>query len=113
MTEGTLSEALPDGGRLGAARAVYGRIFRALQDSLSRLESGEETAAEARHRQDLFRAHIKQLQSVFEIEGSIDTLGNTIAAGRIDLEAARNEIRDRLARLRERIAGRGVSGQPE
>lgn len=91
--------------RLEKARAVYARIYRALQASLSRLEADEDSVAEARSRQDLYRQHLKQLQAVFEIEGSIGTFGISAGAARIDLEAARREIRERLARIRER--GRG------
>ena len=87
--------------RLKNARAVYARIFRALQASLGRLEADEDTVAEARHRQDLYRQHLRQLQTVFEIEGSIGTFGISAGAARIDLDAARDEIRERLARIRD------------
>ena len=102
-----MTDQTPQGGpdqseRLDQARAVYARIFQALQASLDRLASGEETTADARNRQDLFRAHLKQLQSVFEIEGNLDTFGAARGAARIDLEDARREIRERL----DRISGR-------
>lgn len=92
--------------RLEQARAVYASIFRALQESLTRLEAGEDTAAEARHRQELYRAHLKQLQHVFEIEGTLEKFGTGGAHGGVlDLEAARAEIRERLAWIRERGGG--------
>lgn len=87
--------------RLESARAVYASIFRALQTSLARLESAEDTPGDARHRQELYRAHLKQLQHVFEIEGALDTYGSKGAPGALDLDAARSEIRERLARIRE------------
>ena len=86
--------------RLAKARAVYAHIFRALQASLAKLEADEDTAAEARNRQELYRQHLKQLQAVFEIEGSLGTFGISAGAARIDLDAARDEIRERLARIR-------------
>lgn len=91
--------------RLEKARIVYAEIFRALQASVQKLHEEGDTVADARHRQDLYRQHLKQLQSVFEIEGSLGTLGSSAAGNRIDLDAARTEIRDRLARIRERGGG--------
>lgn len=88
--------------RLAKARAVYGTIFRALQASLEKLQEEEDTIGDARHRQELFRAHLKQFQSVFEIEGSLDTYGKSADAARLDLDAARAEISQRLAWIRER-----------
>jgi len=88
--------------RLENARAVYARIFRALQVSLGKLEADEDTVGEARNRQDLYRQHLRQLQAVFEIEGSLGTIGISAGVARIDLDAARDEIRGRLARIRER-----------
>ena len=88
--------------RLDDARVVYRHIFRALQASLEKLEAEEDTPSDARNRQELYRAHLKQLQSVFEIEGSLDTFGTAGGNTRIDLDAARREIRDRLDRIAER-----------
>lgn len=87
--------------RLAKAREVYAWVFRALQDSLKTLESGDDTLGDAKTRDALFRQHVKQLQMVFEIEGSLDEHGNKTGAGRIDLDAARAEIRERLARISE------------
>ncbi|MEM8786755.1 MAG: hypothetical protein AAGE76_00680 [Pseudomonadota bacterium] len=95
--------------RLEQARAVYGALFRALRASLDKLEAGDESVGDAKHRQDLYRAHLRQFQQVFEIEGSLGT-GSTQGAGAIDLDAARDEIRQRLARIRDRRGGDGVSG---
>lgn len=86
--------------RLAKARAVYERIFRALQASLDQLESGGDNKEAARERSALFNAHLKQFQSVFEIEGSLGKFGTSAGTARIDLDAARNEIRERLARIR-------------
>ncbi|MEM8870648.1 MAG: hypothetical protein AAGB10_04545 [Pseudomonadota bacterium] len=88
--------------RLAKARAVYATIFRALQASLEKLETEEDTTGDARNRQELFRAHLKQFQSVFEIEGSLDKYGTSADAARLDLDAARAEISKRLAWIRER-----------
>lgn len=100
--------------QLARARAVYRAIFAALNASVEKLEAGEDTGQEARFRQDLYRAHVKQLQAVFEIERSLEDMAQpSVAAGRIDLAAARNEIRERLARARERLGSGAVSGGDE
>ena len=101
MTDQTPKGDADTAERLAQARAVYAAVFRALQASLEQLEAGEDTAADARFRQDLFRAHLKQFQSVFEIEGSLDKYGTSAAAARLDLDAARTEISERLAWIRE------------
>ncbi|NNU81899.1 hypothetical protein HMH01_15790 [Halovulum dunhuangense] len=88
--------------RLEQAREVYASLFKALQASVRKLETDEENGSDARHRQELYRAHIKQLQTVFELEGSLGTYGTNAASRRLDLDAARAEIRQRLAWIGER-----------
>ncbi len=105
MTDQTPQGDADTAARLAKARAVYAAIFRALQASLEKLEAGEDTSADVRHRTDLLRAHLKQFQSVFEIEGSLDKYGTSAAAARLDLDAARAEISKRLAWIRERGTG--------
>ena len=95
--------------RLDEARMVYGQIFRALQVSLKKLEAGDDSPTEVRNRSDLFRSHLRQLQTVFELEGSLEKLGQGHFVTRLDLDAARDEIRERLARIRERQGGEGLS----
>jgi len=88
--------------RLEKARAVYAWTFRALQASLKKLEAEEDTATDSKNRHALFHAHVKQLQTVYELEGSLDTVGTRHGAGGLDLAAARLEIGQRLARIRDR-----------
>ncbi len=101
MTKDTPEGAAGPDEMLAKAREVYAWVFRALQASLKKLEDGDETLGDAKTREALFRQHVKQLQTVFEIEGSLDEHGNKTGAGRIDLDAARAEIRGRLARISE------------
>lgn len=90
------------GDRLEKARAVYAWVFKALQDSLQKLEDGGDTVADSKTRDLLFRQHVKQLQTVFEIEGSLDEHGGRSDSRRIDLDAARTEICKRLAQISKR-----------
>jgi len=87
--------------RLDKARLVYCEIFRALQESLATLRDGEDSTTEARSREGLLKSHLKQLQTVFDIEGSLEEFGHRQTVTRLDLDAARDEIRQRLARIRE------------
>ncbi|MHA3916113.1 hypothetical protein [Halovulum sp. GXIMD14793] len=98
MTKDTPEGAAGSAEKLAKAREVYAWVFKALQTSLKTLEDGTETLGDSKTRDALFRQHVKQLQMVSEIEGSLDEHSNKTGAGSIDLDAARTEIRERLAR---------------
>lgn len=102
MIKNTPEGGAGSGDKLERAREVYAWVFKALQASLIKLEDGDDTVADSKTRDTLFRQHIKQLQTVFEIEGSLDEHSKKTGAGRIDLDAARAEILKRLALLSER-----------
>ena len=92
--------------RLAMARELYRELSEALRASILRIRDGSDSATEIRARQDLCRQHMKQLQSVLEIEGQLETHGQANPGAIVlDLEAARAEIHDRLARYRDRGGG--------
>lgn len=113
MTKKTSEHLADSNDRLDKAREVYAWVFKSLRMSLEKLEDGDDTLGDAKSRESLFRQHVKQLQTVFEIEGSLDEHGNKTGAGRIDLDAARAEIRKRLARISELGGSGGVSERPQ
>ncbi|QHQ34548.1 hypothetical protein [Algicella marina] len=86
----------------GRARGVLADIIRTLQATLADLPGGHETDLAARRRVELLSSYQRQLKAVLDLEGSLDTSSQKEAGGAIDLDAARSEIRERLARLRER-----------
>ena len=84
------------------ARLLYGHLFGALHDALVKLKEDEGDSKEAiKERQELFRLYTKQLQTVFEIEGSLADQSRESRVSRIDLDAARTEISERIHRIRE------------
>ncbi|MEM9428134.1 MAG: hypothetical protein AAGA32_01385 [Pseudomonadota bacterium] len=97
----------------GEVRRLIERVLTELQHSLTELEGQGESLEEARRRHMMLRHHVKELQAVFEIEGYLDTSGQSESDGSIDLESARNEVRERLLRLRNAGGSRDVSGEPE
>lgn len=87
---------------LGQARAALTDIITTLQCALAERPAGPKTDLAARRWIELLGSYQRHLKAVLDLEGSFDTRSTREGGGAIDLDAARNEIRERLARLRER-----------
>lgn len=87
---------------LGRARHVLTDMIKTLQGSMADRPGAAKTDLAARRWIELLGSYQKQLKAVLDLEGSLDTSSTTEGGRAIDLDAARNEIRERLARLRER-----------
>ncbi len=87
--------------RLTAAKWVYAEMAVALREAAGRLRAGSNDPKEDTARAQALGVFFKQLQQIHDLEGSLGKLGKDGSTA-LDLGAARDEIRTRLARLRER-----------
>jgi hypothetical protein len=88
--------------RLDDARDLYLRLRKALVEAIDSLESpGGDSADVKQNRMGIVKLHLAQLQRLQDLERDLDKLGRRPAAIELDLDSARQEIRERLAKLRD------------
>ncbi|QDL93087.1 hypothetical protein FDP22_15625 [Paroceanicella profunda] len=97
------SEKATSAALIGRARRMYEMLSEALASAIADLRDEEDQdPAGARARLDLIRSHHKALQTVIDIEVSLEKRSREIGGaseGVLDLDAARAEVWRRLARL--------------
>lgn len=97
---------------LAAARKSYVRLVAQLDRALDRFTDMAETAGEGfrpKEIDELVRQTQRALQTVLDQEARLESLAPAEADGALDLDAARDEITSRLARLAGCAAAEGVS----
>ncbi|WP_145996742.1 hypothetical protein [Monaibacterium marinum] len=107
--------AAPDW-KLECARVVYESVGRALKTRIVQLEGSEPDEKAAKAIADEVRTHRKALLQLMEYEAEFNANAapNGHSAGHmLDLDAARDELRARISKLRKRGGDRGAAGKPE
>lgn len=94
-----------DGLVLDEARVVVTRLVATLKTALQDVQAGRINDTSVRRRIQLLASYQTQLKAVLDLEGYLDTGIEKEHGGSLDLSAARDEIRERLARIRERSGG--------
>ncbi|WP_205793093.1 hypothetical protein [Pontivivens nitratireducens] len=104
------------GWKVECARIVYQSVGRALKCRILQLEGSEPDDKAAKVIADEVRTHRKALLQLMEYEAEFDerySTDGTGAAAPLDLDAARDELRARISKLRQRRGDRGASGRAE
>ena len=87
---------------LSDARFAYRELARKLREAILHMNAAEAGSADIKTLTDLARAHHKQLYQVLEMEAEVAKRSDTVRSpfgNELDLDAARREIGERLAKL--------------
>ncbi|WP_230374182.1 hypothetical protein [Pontivivens ytuae] len=96
--------------RAEAARVLYDSLTRALTGRIQFLEGGTVDSAQAKDVASELTQHRKALLALIENEVKLDGSPADGAAAPLDLDAARDELRARILKLRNRRGDRGAAG---
>ena len=95
---------------LATAKFTYRMLAMALQDAIVRLKEGHENREGAQSREAVVKSHMKSLQQIIDLEVDLAKRSKTVlpsktAGHEIDFDQAREEIRQRLAKLAGQRSG--------